>query len=301
MRNVLSFARRGLPSLSHAAARRIGAAVSRLPGVAAWSLAAEEADWREGRRQSGFFGLYDDVESAVAAAPSAALGYDDPAMASLEAMLDADGAFPPMRLSEYAVLFWLRAAIAEGARSVLDIGGHLGQFQRHARRYLDFPPDLRWIVYDVPAVAAAGAARAARDGETGLVFIDDLRAIEGCDVALVAGSLQYLPPGFLRRALAGMTRSPATVLLQRAAISPSRSFVTLQALVTRAGAVRFCPYVVTRRADLLGDLAAMGYRETDAWATDRGFDLPGHPECADAAYLGLRLRREAVAGRERRA
>lgn len=294
LRKSAALARRGLPSLTSAAARRLGAAAARLPPAAAWALAAEEADWRGGRRQNGFFGLYDDVASAVAAAPSDAVGYDDPAMASLEAMQTDDGAFPPMRLSEYAVLFWLREAIEAGARHVLDVGGHLGQFYRHARDHLDIPPDLRWTVYDVPVIAAAGAARAHREGEVALAFVDHLAAIDGCDVALVAGALQYLPPGFLPQALHKMTRPPDTLLLQRAAVSPSRGFVTLQALVTRAGAVRFCPYCVTRRADLVANLAALGYRETHAWTTDRVFDLPGHPECADTVYLGLRLRRAST-------
>lgn len=282
--------RRGWASLAQGAARRAALALARAPLMRDLRLRAEEADWRAGRRPDGFFGYYADVAEAVAAAPSQALGYDDAAMVDLPAMLAEDGGEPAMRASEYPVLFWLRAAIAGGARAVLDVGGNLGQAWGHARRYLDPPRDMRWSVLDVPAVARAGAERARRRGETALSFRADLDGFEGCDVVLAAGALQYLPPDFLPQALARMSRRPSTLLLHRTALSPSRGFVTLQAIVTRRGAVRFCPYAVAPRDGLLAALGRLGYREIDAWVTPRVFDLPGHPECADVAYHGLCLR-----------
>lgn len=286
--------RRGWESLAVAGARRAGAALARSRLFESLRLRAEEADWRQGRRQNGFFGRYETFDEAIAAAPSQALGYDDAAMIDVDATLATADAPAAMRPSEYPVLFWLREAIAAGARGVLDVGGHLGLAYRQARRYIALPDDLRWFVYDVPAVAAAGRAEAARRGEDALRFIDDLADWDGFDVALVAGSLQYLPPDFLAAALRRMARPPVTLLFQRAAMSPTQSFVTLQTIVAPDGGVRFCPYVVARRSDLVADLAALGYRETDAWTTERRFSLPGHPECDDVVYAGARFTLDAA-------
>src|SRR3546814_12163657 len=61
-----------------------------------------------------------------------------------------------IRVSDYPLVFWLGRLIADGQRSVFDLGGHIGVSYYGFRKYTDYPPDLSWTIHDLPSEMAAG-------------------------------------------------------------------------------------------------------------------------------------------------
>ncbi len=61
----------------------------------------------------------------------------------------------PMLPSEYPVIYWLSRLLPLNP-TLLDLGGHLGLSYEWYKKYDIYPPNLRWIVYDVPAVVLEG-------------------------------------------------------------------------------------------------------------------------------------------------
>lgn len=135
--------------------RRVARHARRLPGLG--QLLAWDYERGFARRPSNQFrGVYATFADAEASIPKGArIGYDHAELAGLyrHRMTKACE-------SDYAVLFWLRGLL--GAHSkVFDFGGHVGVSYHGWRAHLDYQPDLRWLVYDVPAITQVGTLRSA--------------------------------------------------------------------------------------------------------------------------------------------
>lgn len=250
------------------------------------------ADFIAGRPQSGFNGCYLDFAAAKAAAPGR-IGYDHLDMTGFY-QPNADGSGPTMDPNDYAVMFWLRGLLPT-ARRVFDIGGYVGTAYYEYARYLDYPTDLRWTVYDVPAVARAGEALASDKSASHLGFTTDPTGADGADILLAAGSLQYFEEGMLHRLLGSLQFRPRHVLVQRTPLHPDRTFVTLQ-VMTPEGRPVYCPYTVAARGPFIAAMCKLGYELVDSWSKPRPLVVPLHHECARACYTGLYFREMSRAG-----
>src|SRR4051812_33353335 len=137
-----------------------------------------------------FRGVFDTFAAAHASAPpTRPLGYDHPGPAGM--YLDRIRRIYP---SDYPILFWLDRLLHSGCSTVFDVGGHIGVGYYAYRRYLTYPPSLRWTVFDVPAVVRQGREFAHKmDPDGRLSFSDTFDGGDGADVLLASGSLQYLP------------------------------------------------------------------------------------------------------------
>src|SRR3546814_1646742 len=93
-----------------------------------------------------------------------------------------------IRVSDYPLVFWLGRLIADGQRSVFDLGGHIGVSYYGFRKYIDYPADLSWTIHDLPSVMAAGRRWAqGHDAERQLSFIDSVEHADGQDILLSTG------------------------------------------------------------------------------------------------------------------
>jgi putative methyltransferase (TIGR04325 family) len=227
-----------------------------------------------------FRGVYADFASAAAAAPrTKPLGYDNEATAALlteERYRIHDSDFP--------ILFWLSRLLREDSR-IFDLGGNVGLSFYAYRPYLPLPKGCQWLVYDVPAVVRAGRAILAADPAPQLSFTSSYEALQGAEILLAAGSLQYVeePLHFLR----STTPLPTHVLLNKMPIYEQPSALTIQA----TGA-SFCPYHLFNRCELLNAFAAHGYELVHSWQNPTlGCHIPTFPEHSIEAYSGFYLRR----------
>lgn len=248
-----------------------------------WQRAAYDRRFAQNRDQNLFRGVFATAEEAARSAPrNRPIGYDTVEAAAMYRI--------PARpdTHDYPALFWLSRAIADGARTVFDIGGHVGIKFYAFRDALRYPADLRWTVCDVPAVVEAGRRIAIERGVAGqLGFTVDHDAVCGVDVLFASGVLQYLPqtlPDWLAR----LSVPPRQIVVNTAPLHPEREFFTLNSIGTG-----FCPYRVMHEAALVAGLARLGYRALDRWTNaGKGLVIPFESGYDVPDYRGLTLIRD---------
>ena len=108
------------------------------PGIAQLRRRLYEARFRAGKYHCGYSGRFAGFEAAERALPTGLAGFDHDAMADIGHYTTMAGGIEPMPATEYPVLFWLRAALDERARTLLDLGGYVGHAFRQYDRYLAF-------------------------------------------------------------------------------------------------------------------------------------------------------------------
>lgn len=265
--------RAGLVRLAHRAID----AIADLPPLIWIRQNSYERQFRANRDSNLFRGIYSTFEAAAAAAPSTKpLGYDNAASAALYSSRFA------LLAHDYPALYWVASALTRN-RNVLDLGGHIGIKYYAFSGVHPMPADLRWTVYDVPAVAAQGTEiAAARGAATQLRFTTSFpEAASMADILLASGSLQYLPQT-LWEMLAPLERRPQRLVINTTPVHPLVSFFTLNSIGTA-----FCPYRVMKESELIDGLAAIGYRLRDRWTNPgKALKVPFHAPYDVADYSG---------------
>jgi len=254
---------------------------------AAWQYLVDlEYNRRFTQWPGAYRGVFGSFEEARRSAPAKGrVGYDHTELARLyDSRLDR--AFP----SDYPLLFWLQQLVPQ-VSSVFDWGGHIGVSYYAYARYLKLPPQLRWIVADVPAIVEEGRALAASRGAVGLSFTSEFADCDGVDVFLANGSLQYVETP-LAESLGRLKRRPPHLFVNKLPADGGASFVTLENTVHS-----FNPYRVFNRDAFVASISELGYKLVDTWETpDVTFSLPLHRERSLKAYSGFYFRRAEGAG-----
>ncbi len=230
---------------------------------------------------NSFVGVFDTFDEARRAAPSfRRVGYEHAVSANWY-LKKLQG----VTLEDYPVLFWLRAALEE-SRSLYEIGGHVGVAYYGYQSVLAYPPDLDWTICDVPDVVEAGRKLAAERGRTNLEFVSGPNEVEGADIVLTVGALQYVDAPTLADTLHSFSKKPLHLLVSNTPTWDGSSFVTLQNLGTV-----FAPYRIFNRAEFLSSLEELGYELVDSWHKMREVRIPRHPDKFTDRYSGFYLRR----------
>ena len=228
-----------------------------------------------------FRGVYATFEEAAKMAPKTKpIGYDNPE----SAMMFVEN-YRIVNPCDYPVLFWLKEALLE-ATSLFDLGGNVGITFYSYQKYLKYPSDLTWIVYDVPKVTEQGQQIATREQAVGLTFTTNLDRADGANILLAAGALQFVEQP-LSDLLRGLRNKPAHLLINKTPMREGEQFVTLQALGTA-----FCPYHIFDRTALINSICESGYDLIDSWSNvELSCHIPLYPEHSVPAYTGLYFRR----------
>lgn len=189
---------------------------------------------------------------------------------------------------DYPVMLWLGRALAEGARSIWDIGGSIGVHYYAYRKYLDYPDGLQWRVCEVPASVERGRRMAAEQGTTALSFETSLQSpLSHADVWMAAGAIEFIeePLDELLR-LSGA--APRHILLNKLPIHDGDAFVSTQNI----GGGSFAAHHVFNRAAYCAAIERRGYMLVDAWKVhERSFLVPGKPRESFPVYGGLYFRK----------
>jgi putative methyltransferase (TIGR04325 family) len=181
---------------------------------------------------------------------------------------------------DYPVMFWLARLLPE-CRLLFDFGGNVGISYFAYRRYLGYPVDLSWLVYDVPAVVEAGRGIAYEENAPGLTFTTSLEQLADADVLLAAGAMQFPedPFGWLRSAAA----LPRHIILNKVPAYDLPGAVTLHNMGSA-----FCPYHLFNRTDFVHEFQRLGYRLADEWKSPGlGCRIPYFPRHSIPAYTGF--------------
>ncbi len=227
-----------------------------------------------------FRGVYASFADAAASIPvHRRSGYDQPEPASM--YQDELGELRP---TDYPVLFWLDRLL-QATTSIVDFGGHVGVKYYAFSKYLSIPENYSWTVCDVPAVAAAGAELAAREGAP-IKFVSSLRDAGAHDILFCSGSLQYLEAS-LAEMLAELDGLPRHVVVNSTPMSDLPEYFTVNNIGTA-----FCPYKIQNVARFTEDMQRLGYEVVDRWQNlGKACPIPFYPQHSLDHYTGFYLRR----------
>ncbi len=238
---------------------------------------------------NAYYGVFPTFAAALAHAPTTRpVGYDNAEGAALYAARTRY-----ILACDYPALFWLERLFREGARSVFDLGGHIGIKYYAFRRYLDYPSELRWTVCELPMIVAAGAAWARdHDAEHQIGFTEKREDANAQDVLFASGSLQYLDYTLIEL-LDRLAVPPRHILVNVLPLHPQKSFFTVQNMGTH-----YCAYRIQAMGEFMDELKRRGYETRDHWdQPDRRCDIPFHPDCTVEKYRGFVFSRAAMSGR----
>jgi len=225
-------------------------------------------------------GVFRTFQEARAAIPSGrSVGYDNPAAANL--YVDRGHWVRP---SDRTICSWLGRLLTEH-RSVFDFGGNLGRLYFAFQRLLCYPPDLRWLICDVPAVIALAREMAPRPKAAHLGFTTEFDLAEGFEILLTAGTLQYAEQE-LAQLLSPLANKPRHLLINRVPLSDRATCYTVQDIGPAC-----CPYRIGNRAEFLRSLQHLGYSVVASWhCPESKCRILFHPTRGVGAYSGMYLR-----------
>lgn len=186
---------------------------------------------------------------------------------------------------DYPVLFWLHDAFEEGSRAILDIGGSIGNQYYAYRKYIHYPADLSWQVYELPAFVKIGRELAEARQAPQLSFTDALDAdrIEA-DIWIAAGAIEFIENLRLDDLLRRARKRPRHIFLNKLPLHDGPQCISTQNL----GNGSFSPHYVFNRQAYIAAIERTGYRLADSWGVpDRKFLVPGQPENSFDEYSGL--------------
>lgn len=232
-----------------------------------------------------FSGVYPSFAAANAAIPAGRNNsYDNPASATFL------GYKSSIRSSDYPVLFWLEKLLPQNP-SVFDFGGYLGISYYSYQKLLDYPANLQWTIYDVPAVVDAGRKLAQEKEERRqLTFTTALERAQEFPLFLSFGSLQF-PESTFAEIFRRFSTLPPHVLINKLPFTDRETFYTLHNM-----GPALSPYRIANRDEFLKSADELGYELIDSWDNPEfGCYIPFHPSHLVRAFSGMYLRQKNAA------
>lgn len=242
--------------------------IGKMPGIYGARKARYDRKFETSTDLNLFRGLFKSFEEAAAAAAVPAVkpvGYDNegPALMYSERTIQ-------IYVSDYPVLYWLSKLFSEGCTRVFDVGGHIGVGYYAYQKYIQFPSEIQWCVFDVPAVVRRGQDLAiAWDKLNRLTLTSEFNKAEDSEVIFASGSIQYLPTT-LKDLLSGLQRKPKYLVVNLLPIHSRETYYTVQTIGSA-----FCPYRIESHFSFTRGLAEIGYELLDHWENlDKGCEIP---------------------------
>jgi putative methyltransferase (TIGR04325 family) len=186
-----------------------------------------------------------------------------------------------VRESDYPALFYLAPFVSE-IRRVFDLGGNVGNLFYAYRRYLQFRPDLSWLVYDLPALRAFCQKLAADRKESRVRFVNTLAEASGADLFLASGSLHYFDEP-LYSILSRMAELPRHVIVNRTPCTDEEDLYTVQ-----DNKSFLVPCKIHSRKALVQGMTRLGYSLRAEWPVyELHLWIPMHPDVSERHYSGF--------------
>ena len=186
-----------------------------------------------------------------------------------------------MQPTAYAPFFWLSNLLREGS-VVIDFGGSIGLSYYSYVRRRKLPAGAKWIVVELPHLAAVGQKVALRENAAQLEFVTDLATTPACDILLCAGTLQYIDES-VASVLQNLRALPQHLLLNKLPLSKGQPYWTLQNF-----GPAISPYRVFNEKEFLDSLQDAGYALRDRWVVpELACDVPFHPRYCVPQFSGL--------------
>jgi putative methyltransferase (TIGR04325 family) len=186
-----------------------------------------------------------------------------------------------IRESDYPVLYYWRE-IAAMPGVFFDFGGNVGNVLYAYDKALRFSADMKWLVYDIPEIRAAGQLVAKERNESRIVFVDSMECAAQCDIFLASGCLHYFTER-LDELLASLPKLPRHVFANRTPVTDGPELITLQDNKTF-----LVPCKIHNRTKLLEGMERLGYKLKSSWTVhELALQVPLYPESSCRYYSGF--------------
>lgn len=198
-----------------------------------------------------------------------------------------------IRESDFPVLFHLAPQVS-GFSKVFDLGGNVGNLFYAYQKELNFPADLVWYVFDLPAKKPAGQALARQRNELRIRFSDSLADASGCDLFIASGSLHYFEQP-LDQMLLSLDRLPPHVIVNRTPCfqqldSPEDSARPFNddLITVQDNRTYLVPCIVHNSDKLVASMSKIGYSLRASWPVhERKLWVPLFPDRSSEYYSGF--------------
>jgi putative methyltransferase (TIGR04325 family) len=234
-------------------------------------------NWRFTSRLAACRGVYSTYPEAKRAGASFATAAYNTNIINPPEIIGADA---NLRRRDYPVLLWLGQSLREDSK-VLNLGGNAGAEYFTYRQYLQFPPSLRWVVWELPGLVKFGEKLTQTLDAPGLSFATRLEDGDGADIVLTCGALQYFEDDLVN-CLKRLRTKPRRLLINRVPLYEGNTFFTIQSVL---GSV--VPYRIQNREELVQSLTDFGYRLVDTWYQDHEIVIPFHSERTVRRFYGF--------------
>jgi putative methyltransferase (TIGR04325 family) len=238
-----------------------------------------DLDFKNIRGMNLFRGVFETFEEAEKALPDDFnQGYDNKESASMY-----KNYCNTINPSDYPNLLWLSKILKDGS-SVFDLGGHIGVKYYSYQKYINFPENFSWTVYDVPAVVKEGKKWAKENHTTNLSFSNDVMGFDGVETLLLSGSLQYMDFDIAKK-LKPVTSKPENIIIS-IPLTHLDTFYSINNIGTS-----YCVYVLRNEKKFIKDIEDAGYELIDKWRNEgKKCTIPFFPEHSIDSYTGLYFR-----------
>jgi len=186
-----------------------------------------------------------------------------------------------IRESDYPVFYhWAR--MSPSPSRVFDLGGNIGNLFYAYQNYMKFPEGMRWTIYDIPPIRAAGQLIANHRNESRILFVDSMEPAADCDLLLASGCLHYFEQP-LHSLLGSLPKLPRNVIANRMPVSEGPGIVTVQDNKTY-----LVPCKIHNRSDFVKGMEGIGYRLVEFWPVhELALHVPLYPESSSRTYSGF--------------
>lgn len=189
--------------------------------------------------------------------------------------------------SDYPAIYWI-SGLGGNPFRIFDYGGNVGNLYYSYRPYLPKSmQQVRWTVFDLPAVVAEGARIAAEKGATEIEFQNSVQTVTGVDLVLVSGALHYWEES-LAKFIEQFPEKPAAFIVNRTPVHPDTNYITVQVRPFYS-----VPCVVRTTEEILSAFGRAGYKLADQWQVpELSMRMAMFPTLTVPSYSGFCFVRE---------
>jgi putative methyltransferase (TIGR04325 family) len=188
------------------------------------------------------------------------------------------------RPSDYVALFYIQQISSE-IHNIFDLGGSVGNLCYCYEKYINFPANMKWTVFDLPETLRYGAEISAERHNKFLNFSGEFSKAEGACLFIACGSLHYFEEPLFSM-IAKLQKKPRYVLINRTPLVDCQSFATVQ-----EGSSSLVACILHNRSSMIRGFENIGYEVVDAWSVpERTLIIPAYPDKSPHNYSGMFLK-----------
>lgn len=251
--------------------------IRNFPGILEWRKRKYIKKFSTNKNHNLFYGVYKNFNDASRHIPDTKpAGYDHEDAAKMYSDL-----LETIRLVDYPAIFWMNRIIDDNSM-VFDFGGHVGIRFYCYSKYINFPSNFQWYLYDLPNIIEEGKAIANKKGVKNILFTDKMDFAKKAKIFLASGSLQYFENP-IYEIMDKNNLYPKHIIINEFPLHDKHEFVTINNMGTA-----YCPYKIYNKDKFIRRMLESNYKMIDIWDDkNKRCHIPFHEDYNESTYYGM--------------